>query len=348
MPTIPISTGELLDRMSILEIKMQRLPLRKVDECQYEYNQIACDIFHPDHKYYYDLLLRVNNKIWDLQDRLHHGLGDPIIDYPTILDLNDQRFKLKQKINCLVHSDLREQKGYDQRKCIVYGHLGMGDMYWMNGAVRFFSTVYDEVIVVTKTNNVSNTALMYQDDPTIKVWPVPFDVKIEDITSHLSEHVMIACGLASGVGAENYPDSFYVDMGLDPSIREIYFHHANSPESEILASQIEEPHILIHESKSNASIDLSHKFNPDKQLVLNIGRNIYPEEHRYHKLAELFVNKPLHCYIDTIERAEELHLIESSLACLAIHLNLSNVKTKKIYEASSNFVNLGVFEEGFV
>ena len=346
MPTIPISTGELLDRMSILEIKMHHLSEHKAIECQHEYDQIACDVFHPDHKYYYNLLIRVNSKIWGLQDKLHHGVGDPAIDYQAILDLNDQRFKIKQKINRLVDSDINEQKGYGERKCVIYGHLGMGDMYWMNGAVRFFSTIYDEVIVVTKINNVTNTTLMYQDDPTIKIWPVPFHVKTEDITKNLSQHVMIACGIAAGFGAEKYPHSFYTDMGLDSNIRTDYFHHANSPESEILADQLDEPFIIVHESKSSTNIDLSRNFNLDRQLVLNIGRNMYPAGHKYYNVAQLFVNKPLHCYIDALQQAEELHLIESSLACLAVHLDLSNVKVKKIYKASSNFLQLEIFKEG--
>jgi hypothetical protein len=49
-----------------------------------------------------------------------------------------------------------------------------------------------------------------------------------------------------------------------------------------------------------------------------------------------------------LERAEELHLIESSLACLAAHLDLSNVKVAKVYEASPNFLDLGVFDEGTI
>jgi len=88
------------------------------------------------------------------------------------------------------------------------------------------------------------------------------------------------------------------------------------------------------------------KLNLDRELVLNIGRNLYPKGHKYYSMAQHFVGRPLHCYINSLERAEELHLIESSLACLAIHLDLSNVKKKCIYEASSNFLELGVFEEG--
>jgi len=231
-------------------------------------------------------------------------------------------------------------------KCIVYGHLGMGDMYWMNGAVRFFSTIHDEVVVLCKTHNVKNTQTMYEDDSSIIVWPIPHDIDVYTITSQLTEHVMIACGLAAGVGAAHYPDSFYTDMNLDPKMRTIYFRHAHCHEAEILKESLTEPYVVIHESKSSASIDLANKFDLDKQLVINICHNVYPMGHHYYDMAQRCVNRPLPCYIEILQHAEELHLIESSLACLAIHLDLSEVEVKKIYEASSNFINLNIFTEG--
>jgi len=189
---------------------------------------------------------------------------------------------------------------------------------------------------------------MYQDDPTIRFCGVPHDVPIEHVAQKLPDHVIIACGVPASQGAHEYPDSFYSGANLPVDARTKYFHHAHSHESEILSWELTEPFVMIHDSKSSSEFDLSKVVDPDRQLVINIGRNVYPVGHKYHAVADKFVGRPLHCYIHALSRADELHLVESSLACLAIHLDLSSVKIKKAYKASSNFINLEVFEEGLI
>jgi hypothetical protein len=346
MHDIKISTGELLDRMSILEIKIHYLEGDKKNECSKEYNSIAVPIHHPNYQYYYRLLIYINEEIWVLQSTLHNnpGLADIAKDYKEILLLNDRRFRVKQKINALADAEINEQKEYGPKKCVVLGHLGMGDMYWMNGAVRFFSTVYDEIIIPCKIHNVENTTAMYADDTTIKILPIEGQIKAAGLAPAFPDHVMIACGLAVDK-VRGYPACFYRDMDIPTSYRTRYFHHADNIQSELMFSQlVHEDYIVVHESKSSASCDIVKHLNPDRQLVLNIGRNVYPKAHPYYDLAQKFVGLPLAAYIDTLQNAEELHLIESSLACLAIHLDLSQVKVKKVYKASQNFIELGVFE----
>lgn len=347
MYMVKVSAGELLDKMSILEIKLDRLTGERRQECEKEYREIALQVMHHDYKYYHKILRIINEKIWDIQQNLHDGFGDPAKDYSNILDLNDQRFKIKQKINRLAQSDLQEQKSYNERKCVVYGHLGMGDMYWINGAVRFLSTIYDEVVVVCKIQNLSNVEMMYNDDPTIKTLPIQHDIPINNIINNLNDHVVIACGVTAGKGAENYPHSFYEDMDINPTYRIKYFHHAYQGMSEILLDQLDgQPFILVHENKSSQHFNIVKNLNPDRQLIINIVNNIYPVGHKFHEIASRFVKLPLSCYIALLEEAKELHLVESSLACLACHLNLEKVEAKKIYAASDQFLKLKVFEEG--
>jgi len=347
MHTIEVSTGELLDKMSILQIKIDRLDGAKQAEAQKEYDAIAIPIMHHDYQYYYRLLRYFNERLWDIQQNLHEGRGDPVKDYPDIISLNDQRFKVKQKINRLSDSTLKEQKSYGDRKCVIYGHLGMGDMYWMNGAVRYFSTIYDEVVVLCKTKNIENVHMMYGDDLTIKAWPIPFDVEIGKITEHLSEHVMMACGIPAKRALTDYPDDFYRHLGIDPGFRTQFFHHAYQGMAEILLDQVADiPYILVHESKSSQKFDIVKHLNPDRQLIINIAYNVYPAGHQFYEIADRFVKLPLSCYIALLEDAKEIHLVESSLACLACHLDLSRVEVKKIYAASDHFLRVGVFEKG--
>ena len=65
------------------------------------------------------------------------------------------------------------------------------------------------------------------------------------------------------------------------------------------------------------------------------------------RLAQLVVNKPLVDYTYLMELADELHMIESSIYCLASHLDLSKVKQRVCYEPwGGNAERLGVFTTG--
>jgi hypothetical protein len=56
---------------------------------------------------------------------------------------------------------------------------------------------------------------------------------------------------------------------------------------------------------------------------------------------------PLLDYVDLIEGAEELHMIESSIYCLASHLDLSKAERKVCYAPwGGNAERLGVFTTG--
>lgn len=113
MHTVPVSTGELLDKMSILRIKIGELPPDRRAHAQYEYDQIAIDIDDPRLHGYYLLLLETNKRLWDRQQEVHEGRGDPVEQYPEMLVLNDQRFKIKEQINTYTNSAIKEQKSYD-------------------------------------------------------------------------------------------------------------------------------------------------------------------------------------------------------------------------------------------
>jgi hypothetical protein len=68
-----------------------------------------------------------------------------------------------------------------------------------------------------------------------------------------------------------------------------------------------------------------------------------------HALAQLVVGKPLLDYTYLMEGAEELHMIESSVYCLASHLDLRNVKRRLCYEPwGGDAERLGVFTTGTV
>ena len=72
----------------------------------------------------------------------------------------------------LSDSNIKEQKGYADTKCFILGHLGLGDILYMIGAVRYLATKYDKLVVVCKVQHVKNLELFYGDDESISILPI--------------------------------------------------------------------------------------------------------------------------------------------------------------------------------
>ena len=123
MITVPISVGELIDKLSILHIKKTKIT--NIDKLNYVNNEFELlynfsSVFLNDEevlKLYHELV-ETNSKLWDIEDNLR------VIETKKNFDINfielsrsvyftnDKRFELKDKINTLTNSDVREQKDY--------------------------------------------------------------------------------------------------------------------------------------------------------------------------------------------------------------------------------------------
>jgi hypothetical protein len=313
--------------------------------------------------YHYRILKDINQTLWDIQDRFHGkdtSAEDGAHMCRQILLENDRRFRMKAKINTLANSVLREQKGYTKKKAFVYSHLGLGDMFWMNGAVRYLATAYDEVLVACKKQNAKNASAMYADDPTIKLLLVDDD---EDLypwvakSSYFSQggFAIYSCGqhaLRPDRAIYDLPNSFYDDMLVPRAMRTAYFHVPRTSASKELRQRFGEiNYIIVHEESSVQKLPIARQLmnNGEKRLILDLNKNPYTSSHGWWAAAEKVGGLPLLDYVDLIEGAEEIHMIESSIYCMASHLNLSKVKRKVCYDPfGGNAERLGVFETGTI
>ena len=114
---IEISNADLIDKITILELKMDNLTCKKSKKyIQDEYDLIAP---HEMKSSYREELKNVNNGIWQFRDinRQLHSKGvynnTFIANARRIIELNDERVKLKQKINTETNSNITNQRGYD-------------------------------------------------------------------------------------------------------------------------------------------------------------------------------------------------------------------------------------------
>ena len=74
---IPISVGELLDKLSILEIKQEKIDdTKKLKNINFEYDvlkELSREIKNKDEETFeslYTQLLEVNNKLWEIEDSI--------------------------------------------------------------------------------------------------------------------------------------------------------------------------------------------------------------------------------------------------------------------------------------
>jgi hypothetical protein len=360
---LPVSLGEALDKLTILDIKLQKIQDERRQDVQKEYDALSKKLseYVTAYPYHYRILKEINLLLWEIQERFHGK--DTTAEQGgqmcrEILLENDRRFRVKAKINALANSALREQKGYAKKRAFVYTHLGLGDMYWMNGAVRYLSTAYDEVHVVCKKRNEKNAAAMYADDPSIKLFVINDDVDLHPWAARRhyfadQGFVVYSCGFFAqkpDKAIYELPLSFYDDMMIPREIRRSYFHVPRTEAARALAAAFHNVrYVVVHQQSSVQTLPIVEKLRAagETRLIVDLNKNHYDVETVTGSLAQLVVNKPVLDYTYLLEGAEEVHMIESSIYCLASHLDLSRVKRRVCYAPwGDNAERLGVFETG--
>ena len=119
-----ISPGELLDKISILEIKLEKIKdknsqekikieykiLKKIQNSSIEMSDKIKDLYRS--------VSDVNIKLWDIEDKLriyeqNKDFGKNFIELARgVYFNNDKRAKLKNEINEILKSNIREIKQY--------------------------------------------------------------------------------------------------------------------------------------------------------------------------------------------------------------------------------------------
>lgn len=118
-PCIFISLGELVDKVTILRIKLNHSEAKSIKykniKTELELLEDQLSIYHIDNNMILDLY-SVNNLLWDLEDEirnyeLNNDFGKSFIQVArSIYKSNDLRFKLKDKINKTYNSFICEEK----------------------------------------------------------------------------------------------------------------------------------------------------------------------------------------------------------------------------------------------
>jgi hypothetical protein len=119
---IEVSIGEVLDKISILAIKLDRIQDEdKLKNIQKEFTALTSQISSSMYlDKLYMKLCQVNQKLWNVEDKLrdHERLNNFNEDFinlaRSVYKLNDERARIKKEINVKYGSELVEEKSYQE------------------------------------------------------------------------------------------------------------------------------------------------------------------------------------------------------------------------------------------
>lgn len=123
---VEVSAGELLDKISILEIKQERIgdpsKLANINKelATLERERDRCVQLSGESAEVYDLLRSTNEALWDIEDHIREceraqDFGPRFIALArSVYFQNDKRALYKRQLNELLGSNLIEEKSYSE------------------------------------------------------------------------------------------------------------------------------------------------------------------------------------------------------------------------------------------
>ena len=123
-PKIPISWGELFDKVTILQIKNENLISKTaIENVERELKQLRSILIKnfpvsAEAERLEAELKQINKKLWDIEDRIRDkerstSFDDEFIQLArSVYIVNDERSRIKRRINETFGSELVEEKSY--------------------------------------------------------------------------------------------------------------------------------------------------------------------------------------------------------------------------------------------
>ena len=126
---VEISNGELLDKISILELKMLRIEdevnLVNIQKEFYALNPLVVNLFENNDselQNHYLELSKINGQLWDIENWIRDcetrkEFGEEFIQLArSVYTVNDKRSEVKKIINFITGSELVEEKSYGEHE----------------------------------------------------------------------------------------------------------------------------------------------------------------------------------------------------------------------------------------
>jgi hypothetical protein len=120
---IEVSVGEIVDKLSILQIKTGMIKdQEKLANVKKEYNYLSDIVFDElkiEQSDFFNLVV-INSKLWEIEDRIRNEERDQEFDQDfielarSVYFTNDERAEIKKSINLKYGSYFVEEKSYEK------------------------------------------------------------------------------------------------------------------------------------------------------------------------------------------------------------------------------------------
>ena len=123
---VEVSNGELLDKLTILELKLSNISdVKKLTNIQKEHDELnplagqLFDSYGEELKNLYKQLSEINSELWTIEDDIREcernkDFGSDFVSLArAVYFTNDKRSEIKKSINLLTDSGFVEEKSYE-------------------------------------------------------------------------------------------------------------------------------------------------------------------------------------------------------------------------------------------
>ena len=167
---LPVSLGEAIDKLTILDIKLDKIKDDRRVDVQKEYDLLYENLKEFLIKYNdsYQSMKKLNLIIWDMMDVLRDGEvsnEEYLKVCKECVEYNDIRFRVKNKINYASKSVLKEQKSYKVNRIIIEIVDNINNVEDFIRPIKYYSFFYDEIVI--KHSEESQLQNIFHYDPTI-------------------------------------------------------------------------------------------------------------------------------------------------------------------------------------
>lgn len=253
------------------------------------------------------------------------------------------------------------------KTAIVIGNGGIGDHITYIGMVNYLSIQYQFVIVACGNDHYEQVRSFFynkniiihcvngiipQINHTLYRQMMEMLGSLYDIyafghhqtnNQNLMKFTKLMSDMTTRKIIYDYPISYYDDVNIPIDYMTKYFK-VNYPD--VILKNYEElfmnnkTYIVCHQNSSQLSIDIikQQHIDIDKILVIDVNKNLYTKNHKFHGIAEKFINLPsVTYYAKLLENASELYLMDSCIHALALVVDISHAKKCICYKRESRF-----------
>ena len=124
---VEISCGELIDKLTILSIKKEKIQdIEKLKNVEHEFQVLSklstnlIDINPEQFDIFYNELREINFILWEIEDNIRkfekkENFGESFVQLArSVYKTNDKRFEIKNNINSFYSSGIKEEKNYEK------------------------------------------------------------------------------------------------------------------------------------------------------------------------------------------------------------------------------------------